>query len=941
MHSAQDSHRDVMVSSTSKDLPDYRDKAKDAVWRAGLYPQMMEKDVAMNTGAVQYSLNLVDVSEAYIGIFAHRYGYIPDGSDISITEMEYRRAKERGIPILLFLIEEDYNIPVSEKTKDIYFERSRKNAAKLKKLKAELKRDYVVSFFTDPENLGAKIYQALTNLKDQGVFTQDEEEEEPPDLREGKLVEPPTPCIVHDYIQTRTFFGRKNELALIDDWACATEPMLIFEAIGGMGKSALTWHWLHQHAQKRISDLAGAIWWSFYESDGSMENFLKHALAYVTDTKPSDYNLTPPTERKRLLIDALKQKPYLLILDGIERILVAYHRMDAPMRSDHQVDEENRAAKSEADLRSCTDPRHGEVLLALASCAPSKILVSTRLIPHDLEDKQRRLLPGIAHQLLRGIYPQEALDLLHYLGVRGEAEAILRFTQQFDNHALILNVIAGLVVNYRPAPGNFDQWYADEGHALKLSKLDISQRRTDILQVALDGLEREQEQLLARLAAFRYPVEFAAVAAINPYLPPRLEPVGKPDTSYLDSLHSQLEYADSDDEKVDLQEQIAAEETYIAEQQKHYDTYQAERESWSKRDDVKAAQRQLNAALDVLEDRGLLQWDRLPNRYDLHPVVRAYVFERLNDDERGKTYTRIRNYFEALPPEDYDRVNEVDDLRRSLEIFNALTAQGLLEEASEFYKTTLDDPLGKLSAYRIILELMQAFFGNELKTAPRFQSVEVLDFLLDSVSEALSNVGKTQEALVFIEDRIKMNFDYINYGNLRNLFNSLNSYGFHLSRLNRLEAGDRAYDLAYSLSIAVDNPDWIVTARWSRFRNFVRRGEWNEVEVEYSFLQSLSPQDYTISKSFQVYILDWYSRMFIQRGEVDADLLDSIEKLASTSSNRAEQADTTFWRGEAALQLGDNQKALECFKSTLAIYRQLGDSAIHYLWKNCTNLCSS
>ncbi len=692
--SRRDNRADVMVSSTSKDLPDYRDKAKDAVWRAGLYPQMMEKDVAMNTGAVQYSLNLVDVSEAYIGIFAHRYGYIPDGSDISITEMEYRRAVERGIPILIFLLKETYKIPVSEETKDIYFESSRKNAAKLKKLKAELKANYVVSFFTTPEDLGAQIYQALVTLKEQGAFAADEDEDVPPDPREGKLVEPPAFYIAHDYILTRTFFGRTSELKLIDTWARSPDPMLIFEAIGGMGKSALTWHWLHHHAADHIPNLAGAIWWSFYESDGSMPNFLKHALAYVTDAKPSDYDKLPLAERKRLLIDALKQKPYLLILDGIERILVAYHRLDAPMRSDQQVDAETRAAHNDADLRSCIDPRHGEILQALAACAPSKILVSTRLKPHDLEDKQRNLLQGIAHHLLRGIYPpEEALGLLRHLGVRGDEAAIMRFTQQFDNHALILNVIAGLVVNDHDAPGDFDAWYAAEGHDMKLHEIDVSQRRTQILQVALDGLKAEETQLLARLAAFRYPVERPAVLAINPYLPPAPEPVSEPRTWYLDYLREQLEQVESDEDKAHWQAQIAAQETNIAEQQTRYEAYQAELAAWQNNPDVKAAPRHLNTALDVLEDRGLLQWDRLTNVYDLHPVVRAYAFERLSDSERGETYARVRDYFQAQPAEDHAQVNEVDDLRRSLEIYYALLGAGLLEQAADFFQRQFENIL--------------------------------------------------------------------------------------------------------------------------------------------------------------------------------------------------------------------------------------------------------
>jgi hypothetical protein len=99
-----------------------------------------------------------------------------------------------------------------------------------------------------------------------------------------------------------------------------------------MGKSALTWHWVNESASEKIPDLAGVIWWSFYEDDGSMENFIRHALAYITDQTIEDVDQIKRDDRIPRLLQALKEKPYLLVLDGIERIMVAYHRMDAPKR---------------------------------------------------------------------------------------------------------------------------------------------------------------------------------------------------------------------------------------------------------------------------------------------------------------------------------------------------------------------------------------------------------------------------------------------------------------------------------------------------------------------------------------------------------------------------------------------------------------------------------
>ena len=49
-----------------------------------------------------------------------------------------------------------------------------------------------------------------------------------------------------------------------------------------MGKSALTWKWFNDIAPQEMKNLAGRMWWSFYESDATFENFVARALAYVT-----------------------------------------------------------------------------------------------------------------------------------------------------------------------------------------------------------------------------------------------------------------------------------------------------------------------------------------------------------------------------------------------------------------------------------------------------------------------------------------------------------------------------------------------------------------------------------------------------------------------------------------------------------------------------------
>ena len=57
------------------------------------------------------------------------------------------------------------------------------------------------------------------------------------------------------------------------DSAAYHEAIFCFVAIGGMGKSALTWKWFNDISSQEMPDLAGRLWWSFYESDAHFENF--------------------------------------------------------------------------------------------------------------------------------------------------------------------------------------------------------------------------------------------------------------------------------------------------------------------------------------------------------------------------------------------------------------------------------------------------------------------------------------------------------------------------------------------------------------------------------------------------------------------------------------------------------------------------------------------
>src|SRR5215467_3503412 len=91
----------VMISSTVMDLPEHRQRLMDACLRQSMFPRMMEHLPARDADAINTAMAMVDEADVYIGVFGFRYGYVPKGHRVSITEMEYNRVIKRKIPRLL------------------------------------------------------------------------------------------------------------------------------------------------------------------------------------------------------------------------------------------------------------------------------------------------------------------------------------------------------------------------------------------------------------------------------------------------------------------------------------------------------------------------------------------------------------------------------------------------------------------------------------------------------------------------------------------------------------------------------------------------------------------------------------------------------------------------------------------------------------------------
>lgn len=294
--------RTVFISSTSIDLPEHRKKVTAAILELDLFPDGMERWPAADENPLDFCLGKVDQADIFIGIYAHRYGWVPPGQDRSITELEYDRAVERRIPRYLFLMGQKHAVLAKDvETGD--------GAAKLKAFKARIQSERVRQTFDNADQLRAEVHRVLTGPRDV------------PDTSTPKI------DLQHLPKGAPHFLGREDELDWLDAaWGTADQPgraeIVQLIAAGGTGKTALLQRWLIYRLKPRAwAGAARVFGWSFYSQGSSddrqatEENFLKAALdwfgcAIADNASAHDKGLA--------IAEALAGQRSLLVLDGCE-----------------------------------------------------------------------------------------------------------------------------------------------------------------------------------------------------------------------------------------------------------------------------------------------------------------------------------------------------------------------------------------------------------------------------------------------------------------------------------------------------------------------------------------------------------------------------------------------------------------------------------------------
>lgn len=147
------------ISSTYTDLIEERKSIIHQILETENIPVGMEFFPSSDKDQFSYISELIEQSDFFFLILAARYGSIVKGEEISFVEREYNFAKEKNIPVYVFLHSEPQEIPSNKSEEKVSSKR------KLANLRKRVSDGHLVSFWNDLLSLTKAISATLDSIQ--------------------------------------------------------------------------------------------------------------------------------------------------------------------------------------------------------------------------------------------------------------------------------------------------------------------------------------------------------------------------------------------------------------------------------------------------------------------------------------------------------------------------------------------------------------------------------------------------------------------------------------------------------------------------------------------------------------------------------------------------------------------------------------------------------
>lgn len=141
----------VFVSSTIQDLRRHRTAVLAAIAQFGATAVALELFGARDARPKAECLRIIrEETDLLVGIYAHRYGWIPEGDSLSITQQEYEQALRAKIPTLAYVVDQHHSWPDAQID-------TGSSAESLGAFLQRIQEDRIYDRFTTPNKLATSV----------------------------------------------------------------------------------------------------------------------------------------------------------------------------------------------------------------------------------------------------------------------------------------------------------------------------------------------------------------------------------------------------------------------------------------------------------------------------------------------------------------------------------------------------------------------------------------------------------------------------------------------------------------------------------------------------------------------------------------------------------------------------------------------------------------
>ncbi len=290
-------------------------------------------------------------------------------------------------------------------------------------------------------------------------------------------------------------FGREKELEILDKaWQDEHCHIVILQAWGGVGKTAIVNYWLNLLEKENYKGAAKVYAWSFYSQgaeegkQASADEFFQETLNWFNDPHPEQGT---NVEKGRRLSQLVRKEKSLIILDGLEPI-------QYPPGEIHGFDGKLKDAGLSMFLKE------------LAADMRGLCVITTREKVQDLQSKKGFAVKEIE---LENLSETAGVLLLKNLGATVGSERDFRqAVKEYGGHALALTLLG----NYIKKVFAGDIRKRDEINKLAHEKIQGGRHANRVMAAYESWLGASPERdILYMMGLFDRPVEPGAIEALK------------------------------------------------------------------------------------------------------------------------------------------------------------------------------------------------------------------------------------------------------------------------------------------------------------------------------------------------------------------------------------------------------------------------------------------